>query len=141
MQADPAVAFRYVPPTHIEQLPAPFTPLNSPIKHPLHATPSEPSYPTLQMQSVIASLPTSESVSPGHVTRTAPAVAFRYLPASQPAHVPNPFTPLYVPTVHAEHTDPSTPSYPMLQMQPAMTSLPVSESVLAGHVRHTEPAV
>eukprot|EP00961_Rhodomonas_salina_P282791 3821687-Rhodomonas_salina.1 len=97
-QADPAVACRYVPTAHVGSLPAPCTPLNNPIKHPLHATPSEPLYPTLQMQSVNASLPTSESVPPGHVTRTDPAVAFRYLPASQPEHVPDPFTPLYGPT-------------------------------------------
>eukprot|EP00961_Rhodomonas_salina_P002190 30293-Rhodomonas_salina.1 len=45
MQTDPAFAFRYVRTAHIKQLPAPFTPLNNPIEYPLHATPSEPSYP------------------------------------------------------------------------------------------------
>eukprot|EP00961_Rhodomonas_salina_P278136 3757987-Rhodomonas_salina.1 len=141
MEADLAVASRYVPTAHIKQLPTPFTSVNNPIKHQLHAAPSEPLFLTRQMHSVIASLPTSETVSPGRVTHTDPAVAFRYLPASQPKHVPDPFTPLYGPTVHAEHAAPSTPSYPMLQMQSAMASLQVSESVLAGHVGHTEPAV
>eukprot|EP00961_Rhodomonas_salina_P177798 2397792-Rhodomonas_salina.1 len=141
MQADLAVASRYVPTVHIKQLPAPFTSVSNPIKHQLRAAPSEPLFPTLQMQAVIASLPTSETVSPGHVTHNDPAVTFGYLPASESEHVPDPYTPLCVLTVHAEHADPSTASYRMLQMQPAMAALLVSENVLAGHVRHTRPAV
>eukprot|EP00961_Rhodomonas_salina_P223292 3019599-Rhodomonas_salina.1 len=141
MQADPAFAFRYVPTAYIKQLLTPITSVNHPIKHPRHAALSEPLFTTLQMQAVMESFPTSEAVSPGHVTHTDPAVTFRYLPASQSEHVPDPFAPLYVLTVHAEHADPSTASYRMLQMKPAMAALPVSENVLARHVRHTKPAV
>eukprot|EP00961_Rhodomonas_salina_P150283 2023855-Rhodomonas_salina.1 len=78
----------------------------------------EPSAGGASTSGLIASLPTSESVSPGHVTHTNPVITFRYLPASQSEHVPDPLTPLYVPTVHAEHADPSTPLHPMLQMRP-----------------------
>eukprot|EP00961_Rhodomonas_salina_P078215 1051112-Rhodomonas_salina.1 len=50
---------------HWEQAPEPFTALYVPIAHAEHAAPSEPSNPTLQMQSVMSSLPLRECVLEG----------------------------------------------------------------------------
>eukprot|EP00961_Rhodomonas_salina_P257418 3478938-Rhodomonas_salina.5 len=60
--ADPAVTFRYVPASHCAHDPDPAADLNPPAKHALHAAPSVPSYPTLQMQSDRASACAGESV-------------------------------------------------------------------------------
>eukprot|EP00961_Rhodomonas_salina_P249271 3369386-Rhodomonas_salina.1 len=102
----------------------------------MHAFPSGPSYPTSQMQSVIASLPKSELVLAGQLRHTDPPVTFRYVPAAQSEHMPDPFTPLYVPSGQAEQAAPSDPSYPTLQMQSVTWSLPTIESVFPGQAAH-----
>eukprot|EP00961_Rhodomonas_salina_P247053 3338061-Rhodomonas_salina.1 len=56
-QTEPAVSFRYVPSVHA-----------------VHAFPSDPTYPMLQMQSVISSLPVSEYVFAGQFRQTEPSV-------------------------------------------------------------------
>eukprot|EP00961_Rhodomonas_salina_P284739 3848186-Rhodomonas_salina.2 len=67
---------------------------------------------------------------------------FRKSPPAQSEHVPDPFTPLYLPSAHAVHTAPSTdPSNPMVQMQSVMSSLPVGEYVLDGQPRHFDAPV
>eukprot|EP00961_Rhodomonas_salina_P075142 1008796-Rhodomonas_salina.1 len=93
------------------------------------------------MQSVISSLPTLEIVLDGHPKQTDPAVTFRYFPASHAVHVPDPFTPLYVPTTHELHSTPSAPANPILQMQSVTLSLPNREFVFTGQLRHAVPAV
>ena len=48
---------------------------------------------------------------------------------------------LYVPKPHTLHAAPSDPAKPSSQMHSAMDTAPLSETVLAGHARHTDPPV
>eukprot|EP00961_Rhodomonas_salina_P298139 3937827-Rhodomonas_salina.2 len=86
-------------------------------------------------------LPIRLSVLAGQPSQPDAAVAFWYLPTEQNEHAPEPFTLLYVPSPHAVHATPSHPSNPTSQMQSSTSSLPSSESVLAGHLAHTDPPV
>eukprot|EP00961_Rhodomonas_salina_P298138 3937827-Rhodomonas_salina.1 len=81
-----------------------------PRAHAEQAAPSDPSYPTLQMQSAMSLLPIKEFVFAGQLKHDDPAVRFRYVLASHAAHVPEPFTPLYIPRAHAEQASPFAPS-------------------------------
>eukprot|EP00961_Rhodomonas_salina_P242933 3282058-Rhodomonas_salina.2 len=58
------------------------------------------------MQSPIESLPDNENVSAGHDTHADPPVSFRYVPALQRMHDPDPLTFVYDPTAHGTHADP-----------------------------------
>lgn len=118
---DAAVVFWYLPAEHCRHGPDPFTPLYLPALHALHADPSNPSNPGRQTQYSIPSLPNCEWVFAGHCRHTEPPVAFRYVPAAQSEHDPDPFTPLYLPCGHAEHADPSEPSNPTWQVQSVMS--------------------
>eukprot|EP00961_Rhodomonas_salina_P167783 2261823-Rhodomonas_salina.1 len=72
--------------------------------HPLHADPSTPSNPMLQMQSVILSLVTGDFVFGGHDTHTEAFAA-------------------YSPALHEiEHVNPSPP-YPLLQTHVKLPSV------------------
>eukprot|EP00961_Rhodomonas_salina_P243116 3284794-Rhodomonas_salina.1 len=95
----------------------------------------------LQMQSVMSSLPISESVLAGQIKQAEPSVLFRYVPAAQFEQTPEPFTSLKVPSAQALHASPSEPSNPMLQMQSVLSSLPIREFVFAGQAAHAVPPV
>lgn len=139
--ADPSVTFRYDPAPHSEHIPDPFTPLYFPTGQAEQAAPPDPSYPIVQIQSESSSLPRSEVVLAGHETHVELSVSIRYVPSSHRVHDPDPFVGLYDPAVHAVHLLPPDPSNPTLQMQSVMSSLPNSEFVFAGQIRHADPSV
>eukprot|EP00961_Rhodomonas_salina_P050516 678341-Rhodomonas_salina.2 len=107
--------------------------------HAKHAAPSAPVNPRSHTQSSIAALPTEDTALAGHCAHNVPPVTFRYVPAAQSEHAPDPFTPLCLPTAHAEHADPSGPSYPKLQMQSTISSLLAGDIVFAGHDKQADP--
>eukprot|EP00961_Rhodomonas_salina_P180690 2438861-Rhodomonas_salina.1 len=111
IHADPAVTFRHVPAAHCET-------------HVELVAPSDPFYPMLQVQSVIASLPTRDNVLVGHARQTDTAVEFCDNPASHSKTSMRP-TRLRLCTSlhHAPHAAPSNPLYPLVQMQSEMSSL------------------
>eukprot|EP00961_Rhodomonas_salina_P018421 247640-Rhodomonas_salina.1 len=76
-QPDPAVTFKYVPASHSEHVPDPFSALNLPRGHAEQAIPSmAASNPASQMQSVMAVLPSPETVFAGQLKHTVPPVLF-----------------------------------------------------------------
>eukprot|EP00961_Rhodomonas_salina_P158275 2130601-Rhodomonas_salina.1 len=93
------------------------------------------------MQSAMSSLPTSEFELEGQPSHADAAVMFWYVPTEHCEHVPEPLTSLNEPPAHAEHAAPSDPSNPTLHVQSAMLSLPISEFVLAGQLKQTDPSV
>ena len=107
-----AAAVLYLPREHSVQAADPFSFLYVPAVHTVHATPSEPVYPWLQIQSVFALLPASENMCVGqslHVDSEVSAIVVEYLPSEQRLHGNDPFTSLYVPAIHAMHSKPSGP--------------------------------
>lgn len=88
--ATPADASKKNPASQSLQVPDPLRGLKDPGLQAVHTPPSDPSYPTLQIQSLFASLPGNECVFDGHSKHAEPPVAFEYLPASQPPHIPDP---------------------------------------------------
>ena len=90
----------------------PLTSLKPPASHASHSAPSGPVYPLLQVQLVSCLLPTPENVCAGqslHVDSEIWAVSVEYVPLEHSEHGAQPFTPLYVPAIHAAHVTPSGP--------------------------------
>eukprot|EP00961_Rhodomonas_salina_P045060 605086-Rhodomonas_salina.1 len=86
-------------------------------------------------------LPARDTVFAGQRVQTDWPETFRYVSEGQSLHIPDPLTGLKLPAEQPMHAFPSVPSYPMLQMQSVISSLPKSELVLAGQLRHTDPPV
>ena len=113
------VEAEYVPAPHGVQVALPVAILYVPATHDEQTPPSGPLYPALQVQSTTASLELGDLELPGHVTQVAAAVApveAEYVPTPQLLQVALPLAILYVPTPHGEHTPPSGPVYPALQL-------------------------
>ncbi len=138
------VEVEYVPTPQDVQAALPLAILYVPAAHGEHAPPFRPVNPALQAQAAAAVLRLAESESPGHVTQVAAAVApveAEYVPAPQDVHPALPLAILYVPAIHDEHTPPSGPVYPALQVQSATASLELGELELSGHVTQVAAAV
>ena len=109
-----------------------------------HTPPPGPVNPALQVQAVMTELDTAEFEFVGQLTQTAEAVAptaTEYEPIPQSVHVTLPLVVLYLPETQVEHTPPSGPVKPALQVQAAMTELDTTEFVFAGHAKHTPDVV
>ncbi len=76
----------------------------------------------------------------GHVRQVDEALAptaAEYVAVPQSVHVALPLVVLYLPATQAEHTPPSDPVNPALQVQAAIAELDTAEFEFAGHVKHT----
>ncbi len=88
----------------------------------------------------MAELDTAELEFAGHDTQTAEAVdptAIEYEPTPQSVHATLPLVVLYLPATQVEHTPPSGPVNPALQVQAAMAELDTTEFEFVGHAKHT----
>jgi hypothetical protein len=96
--------------------------------------------PALQVQAVMTELDAAELEFVGHVKHTddvlAPTVV-EYVPTPQSVHATLPLVVLYLPATQVEHTPPSGPVNPTLQVQAAMTELDAAELEFVGHAKHT----
>jgi len=142
----------YVPTPHGVQAVLPLAILYVPAAHGEHTPPFGPVNPALQVQAAIAELKLGELESPGHVTQAAVAAVIpEYVPAPHGVQAALPLAILYVPTAHGEHTPPSGPVnpalqvssthvppfgpiYPVLQVQAVTAELMLGELELLGHV-------
>ena len=107
-----AVAVLYLPREHRVQAADPFTSLYVPAMHSVHAAPSAPVKPLLQVQPMMDVLLTEEWVCAGqasHVDSQISPVPVEYFPSEQAVHGDDPFMSLYVPVIHATHAAPSGP--------------------------------
>ena len=80
----------------------------------------------------------------GHVRQVDKALAptaAEYVAVPQSVHVSLPLVVLYLPATHPEHTPPSGPVNPALQVQEVMTELDTAEFEFVGHVKHTPDVV
>jgi len=127
-----------LPATQPVHSPEPGSLLYVPAEHAAQAPPSFPLYPTLQAQSIKASLPQGESAFAGQLAHTAALVAptsAEYLPPSQLLHDDGPGDVLYLPAEHAVQEG-------IAPVNPAMHShsaAPCSESLPSGHDWHSVP--
>ena len=89
----------------------------------------------------MAELDAAELVFTGHeihVEEVVAPTATEYKPTPQSVHATLPLLVLYFPATQVEHTPPSVPVNPALQVQAAITELDATESEFAGHVKHTD---
>jgi len=139
-----AVTPEYVPAPQDVHPAVPLAILYVPAAHGEHTPPSGPVDPALQVQSATASLELGELELPGHVRQAAAAVAAdvaEYVPTPQDVHPALPLAILYVPAAHGEHTPPSGPVNPALQVQAVIAELKLGELKLPGHVWQVAAAV
>ena len=140
-------AVEYVPTSHSTHAPLPLISLYVPAGHSSQSPPSGPEKPALHLHSPTAELPAGESDLTGHSAHVSGDVAAsvaEYVPASHSWQSVVPFASLYSPTLHATHSFPSASAvYPALQTQSASSSLPLAESVFAGHspLHSSDPGV
>jgi hypothetical protein len=110
----------------------------------VHAPPSGPVNPTLQVQAVRATLEIGELELVGHpmqvVVTVAPTVV-EYVPTAQLVQVAMPVVVLYLPTTQAVHVPPSGPVKPTLQVQAVRVELGLGELELVGHPRQVVATV
>jgi hypothetical protein len=110
----------------------------------VHAPPSGPVEPALQVQLVKAVLPASELDSDGQARHVELALFFtsvEYLPVPQSVHTADPVDALYFPATQSAHVPPSGPVEPALQVQLVKAGLPSGELVSAdGQATHVKPA-
>ncbi len=88
---------------------------------------------------VHAVLDTKEFEFTGHTTQAEDAVAptvTEYVPPEQSKQAVDPLTSLYFPATQPEHTPPSGPVNPALQVQAVTVTLPDGELELPGHTEH-----
>ena len=84
-------------------------------------------------------LDTKELEFTGHTTQAEDAVAptvTEYVPVPQSVHATLPALALYFPATQPEHTPPSGPVNPALQVQAVTVTLPDGELELSGHTEH-----
>ena len=77
----------------------------------------------------------------GHARQVDKALApttAEYVAVPQSVHAALPALVLYLPATHPEHTPPSGPVNPALQVQAEMTELDTPEFQFTGHVKHTD---
>jgi hypothetical protein len=109
----------------------------------VHAPPSGPVEPALQVQLVKAALPAGELDSDGQATHVELANFFasvEYLPVPQSVHTADPVNGLYFPATQSVHVPPFGPVEPALQVQLVKAGLPAGELVSDGQARHVELA-
>ena len=140
-----AMVSEYVPDPQLVHAAEPLEILYFPATQFEHTPPSGPVYPALQVQPVDAEQPVHDAPElAGHVRQVvatvAPTVA-EYVPVPQSVHVALPVTLLYFPAAQVEHTPPSGPVYPTLQVQAVRALLLTGESELVGHVRQVVATV
>jgi hypothetical protein len=102
----------------------PVTDFHLPTPQGVHAKPSAPVYPAMQVH---IELFTYENVLFGHAVQVA-AAADEYVLTSQPVHIALPLKALNVPAAHAVHATPLVPVYPAMQSH---VELPTSEEAAA----------
>ena len=116
-----------------------------PAGHGLHAKPSTPKWPAVQMQRIKSSLPGGEELFAGHALQSsAEALASpgEYLPAAHNTHGEEPRVDLKVPLAQARHAENGgKPVYPRLQRHCEMLLLPSGECEAFGHTLHVASEV
>ncbi len=141
--ADAAVFVEYVPDPQSVHAAEPVATLYFPATHAMHAPPSGPVKPTLQVQLAAVEQPVHDApelaVQARHAAAAvAPAVA-EYFAAAQSVHAAEPVATLYFPATHAAHGPPLGPVYPALQsatIQAALDVLATGDVEPAGHAVH-----
>ena len=122
----------YVPAKHAEH-----TPLDM-------STPPNSWYPALHEQALMLELDAAAPEFEGqdkHVDRALAPTVTEYAPVAQSVHAALPVLVLYLPASHVEHTPPSGPENPALQMQAPTTELELGEFEFVGQVKHTDAAL
>ena len=95
--------------------------------------------PALQVQASTTVLELGEFAFEGHDRQVDKALAptvTEYVPVPQSVHVTLPALVLYFPATQPEHTPPSGPVNPALQVQSVTITLPDGELELSGHTEH-----
>ena len=108
-----------------------------PATHAVHAPPSGPDQPALQVQSAKSVLCAGEVEPTGHSKQVDEPVVFEYVPLSQTLQTAFPLTSLYLPVTHGVQVLPSGPQYPALQVQSVKWSLPCGAFEFSGQLEHT----
>ena len=129
---------------HSSHAALPVCALNDPGKHAEHTPPSGPVYPVLHVHVVDVLAPrATEYELAGHPAQVPAAVApvvDRYVPAEQSEQAAEPLTSLNFPATHAEHTPPSGPVNPALQVHAAIPEPDDAEFEFAGQETHVDTA-
>jgi hypothetical protein len=112
------------PARQLLQLALPAQPLYLPATHAVHAPPSAPDHPALQVQLLKSVLCAGELEFAG-----------QFMQLSAPAEL------LYFPATHAVHAPPLAPDQPALQVQAAKAVLCAGEFEFAGHVKQVDVPV
>ena len=110
----------------------------------VHEPPVGPLYPALHTHAATDVLALGELEFAVHVRQVDSSVAptvDEYFPAAQSVHAALPVPILYLPAAHAEHTPPSGPVYPTLQVQAATAVLGLGELLLLGHAEQVVATV
>ena len=99
----------------------------------------------LQVQPAAAEQPVHDKPElAGQVTHAVAAVApvlVEYVPVPQSVHAALPVATLYLPAAHGEHTPPSGPVEPVLQVQAVAAELGLGELELPGHAKQVDSIV
>ena len=140
----PAV-LEYVAVAQLVHCALPVAILYVPAAHGEHAPPSGPVDPALQVQPAAAEQPVHDAPElagqAAHIVpNVAPAVG-EYFPAAQSVQTALPVAILYLPATHREHTPPSGPVDPALQVQAVTAVLGLGELEFAGHATQVDSSV
>jgi len=106
--------------------------------------PSGPENPALQVQATRTELELGEFEFVGQPKHTDAALALavvEYVATPQSVHATLPVLVLYLPATQPEHTPPSGPENPALQIQAPTTELDAAEFEFVGQVKHTDAAL
>ena len=99
----------------------------------------------MQVQPAAAEQPVHDKPElAGQVTHAVAAVApvlVEYVPVPQSVHAALPVASLYLPAAHGEHTPPSGPVEPVLQVQAVAAELGLGELELPGHATQADSTV
>jgi len=109
--------------------------------HSTHSPPSGPDEPASQVQT---ELPNGEFEFRGHAEHVEASMAPsapEYVSILQSVHVSDPARALYFPATHNEHTPPSEPEEPALQIHAVATELFKAEFEFGGHAEQVETLV
>ena len=106
-----------------------------------HVAPFAPVKPALHIHAPLAELDTCEVEFVGHAKHTDNVLAARVaekVATPQSVHATLPLVVLYLPATHPEHTSPSAPVNPALQLQEALPELETGAFEFEGHVKQVD---
>ncbi len=109
-----------------------------------HVAPFAPVKPALHIHAPLAELDTCEVEFVGHAKHTDNVLAARVaekVTTPQSVHATLPLVVLYLPATHPEHTSPSAPVNPALQLQAALPELETGAFEFEGHVKQVDEAL